>query len=245
MTAGRIARAVACCAALALPAAACTHEHSPVAGLNDRNMLAAGEYVLQPGDRIEIRPVLDAAYAVVAVVGPDGTILVPGIKTPVTAAGNTVAGLTGTLQQGYRSSGVLRDPLFTVNLLEIANSEAFVAGEVLRPGPVPVGGSPRSLLQAIMARGGPLATAKLSDVGIIRVMPDGQLRLFAADLSQVLSGADLTRNATLRPMDIVIVPKTQIAQVDVWVDQYVRRAAPIPLSLAFRLTNQPTLVPTP
>ena len=236
------ARAIAWCLLLGLVTAACQDVHPSLPAASE-TMPLPGAYVLQPGDRIEIRPVQDAAYATVARIAPDGRITVPGISAQVAAAGRTIPELTEQIRQRYRGAGVLRDPLFTVTLVDVANNEAFVAGEVLHPGVVPLNAGPRSLLQAVVARGGPLSTASLHDVAIIRVGPDGEFRIFSADLAQVLNGDDLTRNAKLTAMDIVVVPKTAIAQWDVWVDQYVRQAVPVPLSLLLRLTNSPTLVP--
>jgi protein involved in polysaccharide export with SLBB domain len=208
-----------------------------------QDLLTAGEYVLQPGDQIEIRPIQDAPYGAVWVVAPDGRIAIPGIKGLVQAAGQTIRGLSDTLNRLYAEAGVLKEPFFTVNLLNVANQTVFVGGEVLHPGIVPVAGSHRSIMQAIMARGGPLSTAYLGEVVVIRVMPDGELHLFSVDLREVLSGTDLSQNVSLTPMDVVMIPKSRIAEVDLWMDQYVRKALPIPLNLALQLSNVGGYIP--
>ena len=190
-----------------------------------------------------VRPVLAPSYATVTTIAPDGRIALPGIKEPVDAAGKTVQQLSDALDRLYPASDVLKSPLFTIDLLATANTSVFVGGEVLHPGPVQVESANRTLVQAIMARGGPQSTAQLKDVAIIRVEPDGGLRLYTADLTRLLSGEDLTQNVALSPMDVVIVPKTAIAKVDVWMDQYVRRATPLPLSFLFLFTNSPKFFP--
>ena len=230
-------RACLACAVAGLLLLACSPR--PVPGPQTHPALAAGQYVLQPGDRIEVRPVLDGPYATVATVPPDGAVTIPGAGR-VQVAGRTVPQVAAALAGQYRTGGVLNEPLVTVNLLNVGEQRVFVGGEVLRPGPVRLGGGARSVMQVIMARGGPMSTARLDDVTILRVTPDGGLQLVPVNLSQVLSGADLGQNALVQPMDVVIVPKSRIAQIDETVDQYIRRAVPIPVSAALLFSNSPS-----
>ena len=219
--------------------AACAGRPPPVAGRDAAAPPSLGQYILQPGDRIEIRPVLDAAYAVVAVLPPDGRIDVPGVNGRVLAAGRTAPELADLLEARFAAANVLVHPLFTINLLDFAQKQVFVGGEVRRPGPVSVRGATRSLLQVIVSRGGPLPTADLAEVAVIRVTREGGLALLTFNLAAALNGTDLAQNAIVQPTDVVVVPQTGIARLDVWVDQYIRRVSPIPLAFAFRLSNTP------
>ncbi len=232
----RLLRAAACVALIGIPLAACTGRQPPATAAGAASM---GQYVLQPGDRIEVRPVLEAAYGVVATLPPDGAIAVPSIGGRVLAAGKTVPELSALLATRFAAAQILVNPLVNVTLLDVAQTQVFVGGEVSRPGPVSVNGVTRSLLQVIVTRGGPLPTADLTDVAIIRAMPDGHLALLTFNLAAALNGTDLAQNTTVRTTDIVVVPKTRIAQLDVWVDQYIRRVSPVPLSFALRLSNTP------
>ena len=235
----RFLRTVATTMLIGISVAACAQRPPPVAAATVATPSFLGEYILQPGDRIGIRPVLDAAYGVVAVLPPDGRIDVPGVSGRVQAAGRTVPELSDLLEARFAAANVLVHPLFTINLLDIAQKQIFVGGEVRRPGPVSVRGAVRSLLQVIVARGGPLPTANLAEVAVIRVTPNGHLSLMAFDLSAAMNGTDLAQNAIVQPTDIVVVPRTRVAQLDVWVDQYIRRASPVPLAFALRLSNTP------
>ena len=40
-------------------------------------------------------------------------------------------------------------------------------------------------------------------------------------------------NPALQPYDVVIVPKTGIAKLNDWVEQYIRQMSPVTLSLGF------------
>lgn len=219
--------------------AGCEGAEGPGSTISDRADAVAGQYVLQPGDRVEIRPVLDGPYATVSALAPDGTIAVPGVPGRVEAGGKTIPQLGQELAALYRKGKILDTPLITINLLELADRQVFVGGEVGRPGAIALHGPSLSVMQAVVARGGPMATGRLDDVLILRVEPNGALRLFSVNLRQVLSGEDLTQNAFLQPMDVVLVPKTQIARIDLLVDQYIRQVSPVPLAFAFRLTNGP------
>ena len=235
----RFLRTVATALLLGISLAACAERPPPMTGGDAAGPPSLGQYILQPGDRIEIRPVLDEAYGVVAVLPPDGRIDVPGVNGRVLAAGRTVPELAELLEARFAAANVLVHPLVTINLLDIAQKQIFVGGEVRQPGPVSVRGATRSLLQVIVARGGPLPTADLADVAVVRVTPDGHLSLLAFNLAAALNGTDLAQNAIVQPTDVVVVPKTRIARLDVWVDQYIRRVSPVPLAFAFRLTNTP------
>jgi hypothetical protein len=54
---------------------------------------------------------------------------------------------------------------------------------------------------------------------------------------KVIDGTDVSQDIALKPFDIVYVPKSPIANVNVWVDQYIRRN--IPISTGFGYTLNP------
>lgn len=212
--------------------------------LAEENAAYGDAYRLQPGDQMEIHHVLDPDYSAVAVVAPDGRINVPGIPQPVLARGQTVASLTEALNRLYQQNDVLKQPFFSINLRSFASLQVFIGGEVLRPGFLETTGGDRSALQVIMAAGGFANTAKLDEVIILRTLPNGKGVIFSVDMSKVLSGEDLRQNVPIRPMDVVFVPKSRIAALDVWVDQFIRQALPLSTSASITLTNQGSVTTT-
>lgn len=202
-------------------------------------------YRLQPGDQMEIHHVLDSDYSAVAVVAPDGRINVPGIPQPVLARGQTVASLSDELNRRYRQTDILKDPFFSINLRSFASLQVFIGGEVLRPGFLETTGGDRSALQVIMAAGGFANTAKASEVIILRTLPNGKGVIFSVNLEKVLDGEDLSQNVPVRPMDVVFVPKSNIASLDAWVDQFIRQALPLSTSASITLTNQSSIATAP
>jgi protein involved in polysaccharide export with SLBB domain len=94
-----------------------------------------------------------------------------------------------------------------------------------------------TVLQAISQAGGPrLDTAMMDEVIVIR-NNGGEKVTMSLNLKAALDGSDPTQDMQLKPYDIVFVPRTAIANVDVWVDQYIRKLIPITLSAGFFKSN--------
>jgi len=53
------------------------------------------------------------------------------------------------------------------------------------------------------------------------------------NLRKVINGADMSQDIALKPFDTVYVPRSAIANVNVWVDQYIRRDLPVSISTGF------------
>ncbi len=211
---------------------------TPLADVQQEEMQdRTGGYRLLPGDQIEVHHILDPDYSAVVVIAPDGNISVPGIPQPVQARGLTIAQLTDRLNQMYRSSNIINKPFFSLNLRSFGNLQIFVGGEVQRPGFLEVAGGDRYVMQVIMSGGGFLSTARRNEVIILRNKPDGKQEIFSVNLEKVIDGTDLTQNVRVRPMDVVLVPKSDIADFNVWIDQYIRQSLPISTSGSLTLTN--------
>ena len=196
-----------------------------------------GPYRLQPGDQVEVHHILDPDYSAVLIVAPDGTLNVPGIKQSVTARGETVLALQDTLNRLYQQNDVLSRPFFSLTLRSYGSLQIFVGGEVQRPGYLELSGGERRVMQVITSGGGFLPTARRKEVLILRTRPDGTQQIFSVDLTKAISGEDLEQNVRVRPLDVVLVPKSDIASLDVWVDQYIRQALPLSTSATLTYGN--------
>ncbi len=201
---------------------------------------AHGEYRLMPGDQVEVHHILDPDYSAVVTVAPDGTITVPGLKDQITAQGKDLDQLTDELNGLYRSEHILSRPFFSLNLRSSANLQVFVGGEVERPGYLDLGGSERHVLQVIASAGGFLPTARTREVIIVRMLGGGGQEAFSVNMDKVIHGTDLTQNVRMRPLDVVLVPRSDVASLDVWMDQYIRQALPVPGSASLTYTNNPS-----
>ncbi len=179
-------------------------------------------YVIAPGNLLGIKffntPDLNEEVAV----RPDGKISLQLIHD-VMAAGLTPLQLTKNLKKAYGSQ--LRKPEIAVIVRSLA-SQVYVDGEVKQPGMLDLEG-PTTVMQSIASAGGFTDRAKLKEVIVIRRRPSETV-VITANLEDVIRGKDTRQDINLLPSDIVYVPRTPIANVNVWVDQYIRRNIPLP-----------------
>lgn len=129
--------------------------------------------------------------------------------------------------QGTRPDPLVR-PTDTV-YVQKSQVSVYVGGEVARPGLVPLTGS-ATVLTAIFQAGGLRPTAKTDEIVLLR--DSGKSTPIASKLSlnDVFVDAPHTK---LQAYDVVYVPKSRIAKIDQWIDQWIRQLSPATLSLGF------------
>jgi hypothetical protein len=88
-----------------------------------------------------------------------------------------------------------------------------------------------------MQAGGVKETGDLSRVVVLRRGQFEQVNWSQIDLSHPLSGKSLENDLTLHSGDVVVVPMSGIAKVDLFVKQYIRDV--LPLQSSFSLTIRP------
>ena len=86
---------------------------------------------------------------------------------------------------------------------------------------------PTTLMQSIASAGGFTDRSKLAEVIVIRRRSNKTV-VVVANLNDVINGKDTRQDINLLPSDIVYVPRTPIANVNIWVDQYIRKNIPLP-----------------
>ncbi len=188
----------------------------------------AKEYSIQPGDQLDVRFYNNPELNEQVTVRPDGRISLQ-LAPEVIAAEKTPAELSRSLVQAYSSE--LREPKVTVIVRTFGSNKVYVGGEVGKPGMLNLTGA-LTVMQSITEAGGFLDTARKGEVVVIRKGEKKPL-IFTVNIEDVISGSDLTQDMNLRPYDIVFVPKLPIANIDLWVDQYIRRLIPIPFGFGF------------
>jgi protein involved in polysaccharide export with SLBB domain len=184
--------------------------------------VSAEDYRIHAGDELEIKFFYSPELNERAIVRPDGRISLQ-LAHEIMAAGQTPAELTNILTDRY--SKVLEKPEITVIVRTFSNQRIYVDGEVAKPGLLPLVGS-MTVLQAISQTGGMKDTGGRSEVLVIRRGPADTPIVFSVDMQKVADGTDLGQDIVLKPYDIVHVPKKTIADVNLWVDQYINRLVP-------------------
>jgi protein involved in polysaccharide export with SLBB domain len=222
---GRMACAATVFAAVSALGGGCTHRAptnpAMIVALQPPAPAAPGpSYRIQIGDQLHVRFLYQPDMSEELPVRPDGRI-------SLLATGELdVVGLTPTELERLiieRSSAHLRDPEVTVIVTKLGERRVYVGGEVARPGYVDLLPD-MTPLQAVLQSGGFKTTAKLESVLLITPGPDGRFQAARLNMQQVLDG--VPERVRLHTNDVVYVPRTWIADMDLTVDQYVRGLVP-------------------
>jgi protein involved in polysaccharide export with SLBB domain len=176
-------------------------------------------YLIAPGDDITVRfyynPQLDEDLRV----RPDGKIALSLIGE-VPAAGKTAEQLSKDVTEAY--SKYLVKSTAVVLVRAFANSRAFIAGEVRNPGLLDLQRGSQTLTQSIASSGGPTDAASLTDVILVRRLPNSpEPVIMELNVTRVLNGREPQLDVMLQPNDLVYVPRSGIASVNLAIRQYI------------------------
>jgi protein involved in polysaccharide export with SLBB domain len=211
---------------------------APPADQAQATALPPPTYRLEAGDAIDIRFLSNPELNEQAQIRPDGRVSMQ-IVGELTFSGLTIAEATSLVTTAFKDT--LKQPSVTVQVRTFANRRVFVAGEVAKPGVLPLIGD-QTAIGAIAEAGGLRSTAKRNEIVVIRRgandIPE-QIRVSMSGGSDHVPQAAAFR---LAPMDVVIVMESGIAKADRAVDQYVRQLIPVLLTGGFTYLFNGTVV---
>jgi polysaccharide export outer membrane protein len=161
----------------------------------------AYQFLLGPGDKLEISVWKDVELTRQVVVAPDGKISFPLIGD-VMAQGRTITELRGMIQGKIKE--YVPDAPVAVMALLIESPKVYVVGKVNRPG-MYIMDRPLRVMQVLAMAGGMNTFAKKDDIIIIRNEGNAQ-QVFPFNYSQVADGEELVQNILLEPGDTVVIP---------------------------------------
>jgi len=176
------------------------------------------EYRIQVGDKLTVKLFYNPDLNQEVTVRPDGKISL-SLVHEVEAVGLTPMELTDRLTEGYGNH--LQQPEVTVIVAGFAGQKFFIGGEVGAPGVKELVG-PTTVLQAIAMGGGFKETSRTNEVVIVRRDENKNPYLISLDAEKAMKGIALSQDIYLKPYDMVIVPRSRIADVNLWVAQYIR-----------------------
>src|SRR5262245_36177409 len=184
-------------------------------------------YLIRVGDLLDVRFYKTPELNVEEVpVRSDGKVSLD-LVGEVQAAGLSTDELSANLRSAY--SRELEDPRIAVIVREFGG-QVYVGGEVGKPAALKFEEG-ITALQAIQSVGGFNDKASLENVILMRRTSQRYegYRLF---LKEALEGDDYNQDVALQPNDVVFVPKSRIANVNLLVEQYISKNLPqIPISL--------------
>jgi len=195
------------------------------------------DYKLTRGDEIDMRFVYTPELNSTVTVRPDGKISAPLIGD-VKVAGMSTAQLSDLLKKSYADQ--VKRPDIAINVRGFANQRIFIGGEVVHAGAQPLSGSV-GVLQAIMLAEGLKETARTKEVVIVRRGENDERTVFSVNLDDIINGSDTSQDIELQAYDVVLVPRSGIANVNVWVDQYIRKNIPVNFGVSYNLRDNVTV----
>lgn len=184
----------------------------------DQSDIEPIEYVIVPGDQLEIKFFHNPELNELGTVRPDGKIsllLVDEVKV----AGLTPEQLDDHLTELYNKD--LKSPEITVFVRSFTAQRIFVAGEVRSGGMVPLEAG-MSAIQAVFSVGGFLESADPSSAFVIRRGAGNVPEPILINMKDALDGDGRVQDVLLQPYDIVFVPKSGIARANKFMTQYVK-----------------------
>lgn len=182
----------------------------------------APAYRIGPGDVMDVKffyaPDLNETIAV----RPDGRISLR-LVDDVVAAGLTPQELDHDLTARYARK-LPEKPDISVLLRGFESQRIYVTGDVRTPGEYPLKAD-LDVMQAVTTAGGFLDTARPDSVLLIRKVTGAPAKVYRVNMSDPMldpekGGGSL---ALLAPTDVVYVPRSGVAQANLFVDQYIRK----------------------
>jgi protein involved in polysaccharide export with SLBB domain len=188
------------------------------------------QYLLSPGDQLDIVVGSAPELSRTLTVGPDGRVVMP-MSQPIMAAGRTFSDLQTALTSELGQQ--LRDPRVSVTPRAYAPEQIYVGGQVGQPGTYTMSNR-IGALEAILMAGGTNSSAKAREVAILRRAPNGGMMIRCVNIRGGLRDiADFNDTTQLRRGDIVFVPATTLAEVGQFV-QSLRSALPVDFNLSYQ-----------
>jgi polysaccharide biosynthesis/export protein PslD len=187
-------------------------------------------YRLGAGDRVRADFPLVPELSEEATVAPDGDLTLRAAGR-LPAQGLTLPELEQAVERAAERR--LRRPMVTLSLIQAPSARIVVGGAVARPGVYPLPASP-TVLETVMLAGGFSPESRMDQVAVLRPGPNGTM-LRTVDLRRFAARGDPAENIALSSGDIVFVPRSRIAELNLWVDQNINRL--LPFSRSVSLTN--------
>jgi len=162
-------------------------------------------YIIGPGDTLEVFVWRNPELTKTVPVRPDGKISTPLVEDMV-AVGKTPPQLARDMEKVL--SEYVRDP--KVNIIVTTAASAFslvkVVGQVQHPSALPYREGMR-VLDAILAVGGLTQFASGNHARIVRV-ENGKETIIHVKVADLVNSGDVKQNVLLKPGDVLLVPQS-------------------------------------
>lgn len=163
------------------------------------------DYIIGPGDGLNIFVWRNPDVSTSATVRPDGKISVPLVEDLV-AAGKTPSQLAREIEDVL--SKYIKDPLVTVmvgGFQGVYDTQIRVLGEATQPQALPYRAN-MTALDVMIAVGGLTEFAAGNKARLVRTV-DGEQKETVVRLEDLIKDGDISANVKMAPGDIIIIPE--------------------------------------
>lgn len=191
----------------------------------------APSYRIYPGDTLELTVLTAPELSGSLEVAPDGRIS-PPLAGEIMVADLSVEQAERALEAALAAQ--LREPDLELRATAFGSQRIFVGGEVGQPGvyDLPAGAG---ALEGVLIAGGFQETAASRHVVVVRRTQQGGAMLRVVDVTAGLQRAEDADPVVLQRNDVVFVPRSTIAEVNLFIQQYVRDASPVNFGFFYNL----------
>jgi polysaccharide biosynthesis/export protein len=181
------------------------HNAPPLPPAPPASALPSSEYIIGPGDRLNIFVWRNPELTVTVEVRPDGRLSIPLVED-VIAIGKTPTQLARELEQ--RLAKYIKEPVVTViaeGFVGPFNEQVRIIGEASQPRAIPYR-TDMTVLDAMIAVGG-LTRYAAGDNSVIVRTAAGRQATYSVHLDSLIRDGDVSSNVVLQPGDILIIPQ--------------------------------------
>jgi len=165
-----------------------------------------GEYIIGPGDTLQVFVWRNPDLSVTVPVRPDGKISTPLVED-MPAVGKTPTRLARDVEKVLAE--YVRSPEVNIIVTQPANAlnQVKVIGQVQKPAAIPYREG-MTVLDALLAVGGLGTFAAGNRSHLVRIV-DGKQTEIPLKIDALLNKGDMSQNIALRPGDVLVVPQSR------------------------------------
>lgn len=160
------------------------------------------DYVIGPGDLLQVTVWKNDTLSRVVPVRPDGKISIP-LLHDIQASGLTVMQLRDKIATALAE--FMPSPEVTVSVNDVRSLRVSILGEVVKPGVLELRGQ-TTILEAIAMAGGFKDFASPSKITVIRSEGEGKTKRIRFNYNRAVSSSSDEENLVLKAGDVIVVP---------------------------------------
>jgi polysaccharide export outer membrane protein len=194
------------CLALALSALALGGCATRAPMVVDNSVAPQNDYLIGPGDNLNIIVWRNPEVSMSVPVRPDGKITTPLVED-LAASGKTSTELARDIEKALAK--FIQQPVVTVIVTGFTGTygeQIRVIGQAARPQALPYRRD-MSLMDVLIAVGGVTEFASGNGASIIRKV-DGKLQKMPVRLNDLIKDGDISANMAMRPGDVLVIPES-------------------------------------